>query len=340
VTSPDVSVCVFTRNPAQDAFKALAQELQNQSASLDRWELIIIDNDSSNSVESRFAAEFSWHPNLRFVVENQAGFAYCHRRGVCESRSPLTLFLGDDCIPSSNYIENALLIMAENPDVGILTGNLTFTPPKKSNFLIEQMYHASYSPNLVKGLRKDYRKDGYSPALRGSAGMIVRKPIAQFWLEKFWVYDELTEFLEDYGVLPLRTTDLDFGMQALFHGYCIARSDQLFLLHNASEDRTQISKLLKLGYRSGFFDSIFRARWGWSLPFATSFPRNLLSCIKRMCAASQNPGCWIIRNVILLGQFYAEVTINRYPDLFRKWRLNALDKKMHSNITGFKSRKY
>ena len=304
-------------------FNSVIQALREQSSLLDRWELIIIDNGSDFSVESMFSPDIAWHPNSRFVIENNKGFAYCHRRGVLESNSLLTLFLADDCLLAPNYIENAISIMAKNPDVGILTGNVTFTHSKNRSPLVDQMYRATYAPNLVNKFRKDYRKDGYSPSLRGSAGMVVRKSVAQFWLEKFWVYDELMEFLKTYGVLPLRTTDLDFGMQALHHGYCIARSDQLILQHHARDDHTNIKKLLKLAYRSGFFDLIFRTRWGWAMSFPAPFPGNYIVFVKEMLKTSQNLGSWIIRNANFLGIFYAEKIVNGYPDHFNRWHLDT-----------------
>ena len=129
MTKPIISACLFTRNPQTDAFRKVARTLSGQTLSLQDWELIIIDNNSDPPVKAHFERDFSWHPNVRFVIEPSIGFQYVHRRAVLESRADWIVLLADDFFLSTDYLKSALKLIKMHPAVGLFSGLITYQFP-------------------------------------------------------------------------------------------------------------------------------------------------------------------------------------------------------------------
>jgi glycosyltransferase involved in cell wall biosynthesis len=115
-TMLDASVILCTHNPRKDYMSRVFDALRTQTISKERWEFIVVDNASRDPVEQIY--DLSWHPLGRHAYEPELGVTIARRRGIRESQAPLLIFVDDDNVFASDYIERALAIGRDCPFLG------------------------------------------------------------------------------------------------------------------------------------------------------------------------------------------------------------------------------
>ncbi len=105
---PTVSVIVCTHNPRQDYLNKVLKALEAQTLSKEIWELLLIDNASEKDLA--LETNISWHPQSYHVREEQLGLTPARLRGIKESVGELLIFVDDDNILNSDYLEISLEI--------------------------------------------------------------------------------------------------------------------------------------------------------------------------------------------------------------------------------------
>jgi glycosyltransferase involved in cell wall biosynthesis len=91
--------------------------LRNQSLTVDRWELLLVDNASDVRLSNEW--DLSWHPNARHTLESEVGLAAARGRGIREAKSDLLVFVDDDNVLDLNYLSEAIRIKIEWPMLGV-----------------------------------------------------------------------------------------------------------------------------------------------------------------------------------------------------------------------------
>lgn len=142
-----ISVVICTFNRAELLTKAI-QSICDQSYDPRMFELIIVDNNSSDNtaqVVAAFTTEFA----IRYVRENQQGLSHARNRGWREAYGEYVGYLDDDAIAPPHWLALAsAIIETEHPLVfGGPVREYTITKPP-------QWYKASYLTNV------DLQKNG------------------------------------------------------------------------------------------------------------------------------------------------------------------------------------
>lgn len=109
MNDPLVTVIVCTFNRAEMLSTALTSLLSQRTPSLGNWEILVVDNcstDNTPHVLHRFAKQ---HPSrIRWVHEMEPGIAAARNRGVAEARGTWLAFFDDDQIASDMWLESLL----------------------------------------------------------------------------------------------------------------------------------------------------------------------------------------------------------------------------------------
>jgi GT2 family glycosyltransferase len=126
-TMPFVSVIVPVLN-GRPTFEELLVALAGQFLPVRQWELIIVDNgstDGSLELAEKFAQA---RPNARVVRENRPGPSAARNAGVRQSRGSILAFIDSDCLPSATWLEELVEGFADRT-VWAAGGLLKSAPP-------------------------------------------------------------------------------------------------------------------------------------------------------------------------------------------------------------------
>jgi glycosyltransferase involved in cell wall biosynthesis len=124
VTVPTVSVVVATLNRSHYLRRCLAA-LTRQSAPVDGFEVVVVDNGSTDDTPA-VVGEFRGHArNVSYVREDRTGLSAARNCGVRESRAEIVAFTDDDAVPDPDWVERiAGRYTTLGADVAVLGGDV------------------------------------------------------------------------------------------------------------------------------------------------------------------------------------------------------------------------
>src|SRR5580698_4641162 len=111
-----VSVIICSHNPREDYLRRVLDALKAQTLPAKDWELLLVDNASKEPLAGRF--NLSWHPNARHVREDKTGLTHARLCGIAEAKGDLLVFVDDDNVLRSDYLQACLKLSAARPDIG------------------------------------------------------------------------------------------------------------------------------------------------------------------------------------------------------------------------------
>jgi glycosyltransferase involved in cell wall biosynthesis len=118
---PAISVLVPTSNGEKLLPEAL-DSLVHQTLPPERYEIIVIDNDSTDGTEALVKQYIARNPNLiRLVPESNPGLCFARNKGIRSARAPIIAFIDDDARAAPQWLSE-LLQAFENPAVGAAGG--------------------------------------------------------------------------------------------------------------------------------------------------------------------------------------------------------------------------
>jgi glycosyltransferase involved in cell wall biosynthesis len=206
-----LSVILCTHNPRPDYFRRVLAALQEQTAPLEEWELLLVDNASERCLVD--AWDISWHPFGRHIREDEPGLTPARLRGIRESCGELLVFVDDDNILSPDFLNQALTIPPLHPHLGVFGSGLLkpefeVEPPRElvprlSLLALRSVRYAMWSNNI-----------GDSDCIPWGAGLCVTRRVAS-------LYEDLVDKLNVSMFLDRRGKQLFSGGDDIFSWACI-----------------------------------------------------------------------------------------------------------------------
>lgn len=101
------------------------EALQRQSLRTDHFEIIVVDNgstDSTPAVVSRYAGIVLLH-------EPQPGSYAARNTGLKHARGEYVAFTDSDCLPEIDWLENGLSAIQGRADIAVAAGRIAFSEP-------------------------------------------------------------------------------------------------------------------------------------------------------------------------------------------------------------------
>lgn len=121
-SNPTISVVICTRNPYAAVFDRVLRCLAAQTFPAADWELIIVDNGSEQLVS---IADHHPFAHIQIVCEPKPGLTPARIRGIGVASGELLVFVDDDNLVDSDYLEQAERIAGEYPQIGAFGGKIT-----------------------------------------------------------------------------------------------------------------------------------------------------------------------------------------------------------------------
>lgn len=113
---PAISVVICTLNRAR-LLRQAVQSVLDQELAPEEFEVIVVDNGSTDETAVLIAAMMKQHPNLRLVREPAVGLSNARNRGAREAGAPFVAFLDDDAVATDGWLSAHLgaLCAADGP---------------------------------------------------------------------------------------------------------------------------------------------------------------------------------------------------------------------------------
>jgi len=209
---------------------------------MSEWELLLIDNSSRSPLAA--SVGLAWHPNARHIREEVLGLTSARLRGIREAQGEFLVFVDDDSVLDSSYLEVALGIGVSRSELGCwgagwIEPEYEKTPPK---------WLSVYEGVLaVRRLDRDLWAN--IPALNDSlpygVGMCVRRTVATQYAG-LCQGDNVRRSLGRSGESLVSCEDTDIAILACEFGMGTACFTTLKITHLIPERRTTLQYISRL----------------------------------------------------------------------------------------------
>ncbi len=120
-----VSLIIATYNRSQWVVETLRSVVE-QSADQNRWECIVVNNNSTDDTISRVEEFISSHSNfdIRLVTESKQGLSHARNCGIANSRGEILAIIDDDELINRDFISAYIEFFDSHPDVASAGGKI------------------------------------------------------------------------------------------------------------------------------------------------------------------------------------------------------------------------
>lgn len=173
----DFTVAIATYNGASriaEVLDCLRWQLQIENI---RWEVIVVDNNSTDDTATVIKNYQKQWPALRYAFEPMQGAGYARQKAVRMASSPLIGFLDDDNLPSLLWVKAAYQFAQDHPRAGVIGSRI------RGQFECETPVNFERIAPFLALIDRGNQPLIYEPhkkVLPPGAGMVVRRAA---WLE-------------------------------------------------------------------------------------------------------------------------------------------------------------
>ena len=224
---PFVSIIIVNYN-GQRYLDDCLSSLRRQTYPRERWEVVLVDNGSSDGSLAHVRAHYPWvrlvplHKNLGFAGGNNAGFRHC--------RGELIALLNNDTVVEPDWLDALVAVMREDPRIGGAASKILFRhQPSTINSAGLNLYRDGRGGD--RGFRQLDEGQFDEPAdVFGACGasVLLRRAMLEdvgLFDERFFMYCE----------------DLDLAWRAHFRGWRFRYTPRSVVYHvhcGTSEERS------------------------------------------------------------------------------------------------------
>ncbi|MGN8059076.1 glycosyltransferase [Pedobacter sp. 22163] len=241
-----VSVIIPTYNPNEERLRLTLEGLMHQTLPTKLWELIIVDNNSSNLFDK--SLNLGWHINAKIIKQPKQGLTFARLKGFLEAKGNIIVMIDDDNIVNENYLEQAIDILSNNIQLGCAGGisapYYLSDPPLWLTHFAKNLALRNYGQDVI--IEKwDSRYPEYAPI---GAGMVIRKKALNNYINKITDVNHL--ILDRTGTKLSSGGDNDIVLEIIKSGWLVGYFPKLCLQHIIPKERMQAGYMSKLVYDS------------------------------------------------------------------------------------------
>jgi glycosyltransferase involved in cell wall biosynthesis len=301
-----ISVIICTYNRSEYLTKAI-QSLIDQHTSKDKYEIIIVDNcstDSTKGVVEQFSNEGK--SNIRYIYEPNLGLSFARNTGWCNAKGKYVAYLDDDAIACPGWLDKILEVFETvTPRPGCVGGRVepiweSARPEWLSDWLLHGLAIINWSetPHVLTNL---------------SAEWLVGANIA-FPMDILKNAGGFTSSLDRVGNSLLSSGDVFLEKQIAKMGYSCFYHPDIAIGHHIFKSRLSQSWFTRRYYWQGVSDVVMqllqeRPSTLKRLRFAVSEAKILLQSpkkVKTLILPTNDPDRFTQKcfNLITLGHIY------------------------------------
>jgi len=122
--APQVSVVISTYNRGALLENAVRSVLAQDEASAPSFELIVVDNNSTDETAELIRRVAELDGRVRYVFEPQQGSSYGRNAGIREARAPLIAFTDDDVLAEPDWLASIVRAFDEHSGTDVVGGRV------------------------------------------------------------------------------------------------------------------------------------------------------------------------------------------------------------------------
>ena len=132
-----VIICTYNRD---EYLKKTLEALSVQTLDSQKFEIIIVDNNSSDSTKSIVEDYLKNQSNAKYILEVKQGLSYARNAGYKEAKSDNLLYLDDDAYLNPEGLENLVDFVNSDEQLTIVGGRAIIKyPDKKPDWITENI---------------------------------------------------------------------------------------------------------------------------------------------------------------------------------------------------------
>jgi glycosyltransferase involved in cell wall biosynthesis len=237
----NISVIICTHNPRPDYLQRALNALAIQTLPKARWELLLVDNASTNPVAKSF--DLTWHSNARHIREDELGLTAARLRGIREAGGELLVFVDDDNVLQSDFLVHTIEIAKDYPYLGAWGGSVTGEFEHEVPNWFKPYLHALAIREVTKDCWSNYYADNRSMPF--GAGLCIRKTIAAAYAQT--VLDRpMSKQLGRKGTSLVSGEDIDMVLTSYDSGFGSGMFRRLHTTHLIPKSRMTVDYLCRL----------------------------------------------------------------------------------------------
>lgn len=255
-----LAIALCTHNPRREFLDRTLESLRGQTCPPSQWELLLVDNASTNSVLS--TVDLTWHPRARVVREERVGLTMARLRGIAETLTDLLLFVDDDNELAPDYVENLLRLASQHGRLGCFgAGRLE---PEFEEEPLDELRPYTHMLALRSVDRTQWSNSPSDGAIPWGAGLAVRREVANAFAT-MTTSDAQRRQLGRKGEVLHSGEDDEFSWIACGMGHGKGVFPELKITHLISATRVQLKYLLAIAEGHYYSEAILNQLHGISV---------------------------------------------------------------------------
>lgn len=118
-TRLSVVICTFNR---ADLLRECLQSLVEQTLTKDRYEILVVDNNSTDNTRDLVTCLSRGHSNIHYLFEENQGLSFARNRGWSEAKEEFVAYLDDDATAAPDWCERIASAFSRVSPVPVAVG--------------------------------------------------------------------------------------------------------------------------------------------------------------------------------------------------------------------------
>jgi glycosyltransferase involved in cell wall biosynthesis len=265
-----LDVCICTHNPRPEVFQVVLSSLANQTLSKDAYQVWVIDNASVPAIALADLAPLTdAGVTYHLCTEPRLGVMYARKLASQVAQGETIVFVDDDNELLPNYLEIALEVANNHPEIGCCGGKLLsgidIDYPRWMEPLLPYVGIKDLGDEIIaKHLDEDYYWGEWEPP---AAGSVVRKVVLKRYFDKLENFPPEIVFGRQGKQGLLSSEDSFIAGCAYELGLQCAYYPKLQLIHRIDPNRLQFKYFVKLLYSYGCSEAILKQALGQPIKY-------------------------------------------------------------------------
>ncbi len=231
-----VSIIIPTYN-RKDMLKGCLKSIYNQDYPGDKYEVIVVDDGSTDETGKLLSVFTKQHPNFHYYQQNNKGPAAARNLGIQYASANYVVLVDSDCLLSENFLKIVVSAIKEKKNIDAFVGSVIRYFENKFFSPISE-----YEKNIAESLTDiEYDKLTHHAKFHTDCCVIKKE-----------IFEKLDGFDEKF-ISSAAGEDKDFGFRLLKAGYKISFLSKAIVYHF---ERSSIREMLKRYYNFGKWDCV------------------------------------------------------------------------------------